>query len=389
MNTTFKNLLAIGLATSMVFGCDEEKKQAQLAPQKIPVVKVLQKDIPIYDEMVGQVYGLKDIPIRARVDGVLEKIAFEEGTAVKEGQLLYVIDDATYLAEVASQESRVAEARTNMVNAKNELDRYKPLAEMNAVSKSDLDAAQASYDASKSSVRAAESNLEQARIRLGYCKIKAPIFGLIGKTEAREGEYVGREPNPVILNTVSRIDTVRVQFSISESKYLKFTRAFKKGKTEEELQKEVEEGRTKPNMELILSDGSVYEYKGGVDFVNSQVNSNTGSILIQASFPNPSRLLRPGLYAKVRVELTIAEDAILIPQRCLQEIQGQYFVMHVDQEGVVSSRTITPGPKVGDMIIVLEGLSAKDQIVIDALQKVRPEMKIEPVVTEFISKTNK
>lgn len=389
MNTTFKGILSMGLIGAMLIGCDEEKKAVKMPPQKIPVVKVMQKDVPIYNEMVGQVYGLKDIPIRARVDGVLEKMSFEEGAAVKKGQLLYIIDDAPYLAEVATQESKVAEAKTNMVNAKNELDRYKPLAEMNAVSKSDLDAAQASYDAAKSTVRAAESNLKQARIRLSYCVIESPINGLIGKTEAREGEYVGKEPNPVILNTVSRIDTIRVQFSISETKYLTIARAYQEGKSEEERQQEVDEGKVNPSIELILSDGSIYDQKGKIDFINSQINSNTGSILIQASFPNSSRILRPGLYAKVRVELSLAEGAIVIPQRCLQELQGQYSVLLVDKDGIVSSRTVVLGPKSGDLVVVKKGLSPNDQIVIDALQKVRPEMKIEPVLTEFISKTVK
>ena len=172
------------------------------------------------------------------------------------------------------------------------------LAEMNAVSKSDLDAAQASYDASVAGVQAAEANLRQARIKLSYTTIKAPITGMIGATEAREGEYVGRDPNPVILNTLSRIDTVRVQFSISENKYLEVARTYQGRRSDEEVTQEINEGRVEPQVELILADGSLFEHKGNIDFVNSQINANTGSLLIQASFPNPSRLLRPGLYAK-------------------------------------------------------------------------------------------
>ena len=388
MTTTFKNLLAIGLATSLVFGCDEEKETGKMPVQEITVVEVIQKDVPIYNEMVGQVYGLKDIPIRARVDGFLEKISFEEGSRVHKGQLLYNIDPEPFIAEVAAQESKVAESKTVMVNAKNELDRYAPLAEINAVSKSDLDAAQASYDASKSSVKAAEANLQQARIRLGYCSIKAPIYGLIGKTEAREGEYVGKEPNPVILNTVSRIDTVRVQFSISEAKYLEVARAYNKEKSQDEITKDIEEGNIKQKIELILADGSIYEENGKIDFVNNSIDSYTGSLLVQASFPNPTMILRPGLYAKVRLTLHTAENAVVIPQRCVTEIQGMYTVLVVDEKNKVSNRSVTLGTDIGDLVIVSDGLKSGEKIVIDALQKARPGTEIVPKVIEFESKTS-
>ena len=193
-----------------VISC-KDKSAKNLPPPQIPVMQVIQKDVPIYREFVGQVYGLLDIPIRARVEGYLEKIHFKEGRRVKKGQLLYTIDSQPFLAEVAAQESKLAEAKTYLVNAENELARYKPLAEINAVSQSDLDAAQASRDAAEASVEAAEANLKIAQINLGYCSIKSPNDGLIGKTEAKEGEFVGREPNPVILNTVSKIQIYHTQ----------------------------------------------------------------------------------------------------------------------------------------------------------------------------------
>lgn len=382
MKIRYALLLVISLAA-----CKDQEQTVEMQPPEIPIFEVQQQDVPIYNELAGQIYGQKDIPIRARVDGLIEKISFEEGSRVKKGQLLYSIDPDPYMAEVASRESLLAEAQTMMVNAKNELERYIPLAEMNAVSRSDLDAAQASYDAAVANVDAARANLKQARIRLGYCSITAPIEGLIGATQAREGEYVGRNPNPVILNTLSRIDTVRVQFSISEAKYLELARAFRAGRSDEEVTRDVEEGRVRPNVELILADGSLFEEKGRIDFVNSQINASTGSLLIQASFPNPSRLLRPGLYAKVRLQLTVAEDALLIPQRSLIELQGQYSVMVVDDNNTIASRPIQIGAKVGDMVLVESGLSPGDQIVVDALQKVRPEMKVTPVPSEFESKT--
>ena len=380
-------VLYVMVLLTLITACKDKQPQASQAPRDITVFEAKPQDVPIYDELVGQIYGQKDIPIRARVDGYIQKISFEEGSRVKEGQLLYSIDPDPYLAEVASKESLLAEARTLMVNAKNELDRYIPLAEMNAVSQSDLDGAQAAYDASRANVDAARANLKQAQIKLGYCSIKAPIDGLIGATEAREGEYVGRSPNPVILNTLSRIDTIRVQFSISEAKYLELARAYRKDKTDEQAQRDLEEDRLEPNIELILADGSLFEEKGSIDFVNSQINAATGSLLIQASFPNTTSLLRPGLYAKVRLQMTVAEGAIVIPQRCLTELQGQYSLMVVKPDNTVESRAVQVGRRIGDMAIIEDGLEAGESVVIDALQKVRAGMKVNPVPTEFESKT--
>ena len=297
-----KNYLLI-FTVGILMACNGKKEATEIPPQQIEVIEVVKQDVPIYSELVGQIYGYKDIPIRARVDGFLNKLSFQEGSRVTKGQLLYGIDSEPFDADVAARESRVAEAKTMMVNAKNELDRYKPLAEINAVSQSDLDAAQANYDASISTVNAAQANLDAALINQGYCKIYAPINGIIGKTEARVGEYVGKEPNPVILTTVSRIDTVRVQFSISEAKYLQIAKEYAALHPEEDQSS----GRRdyKVEVELLLADNSTYQHKGKIDFINNVIDPNTGSLLVQASFANPEFLLRPGLYAKVRIQLDV------------------------------------------------------------------------------------
>lgn len=365
---------------------NEDKKVAP--PPEISVVNVIQRDTPIYEEFVGQLFGLKDIPIRARVEGFLEKIEFNEGRAVEKGQLLYVIDAQPFLAEVAAKKSDLAQANTLLVNAQNELERYEPLAKVNAVSKSDLDAALASRDAAISSVDAAKANLELAEINLSYTNIKSPIYGLIGKTEAREGEFVGKSPNPVILNTVSRIDTMRVQFFLTEASYLRIAKEFvlSKGKDIEEETRAHEESGYK--LELILSDGSIYDEKGKIDFINRNVDPKTGSMLIQAHFPNPNRILRPGLYAKVKVEMAFVEDALLIPSRCVVELQGKYSVMLVTDSNTVESRSIKLGGSQGDLVIVNEGLSSQDRVVLEGLQKTGSGTKIKPVTVEFDSKIN-
>lgn len=277
--TYFAIILGIFLTS-----CENKEKQpAQVAT--IEVVKVVQKDTPIYEEFVGQLYGLKDIPIRARVEGFLEKISFNEGRPVKENQLLYVIDAQPFLAEVAARKSDLAQANTILVNAQNELDRYAPLAEINAVSKSDLDAAQASRDAAISGVDAAEANLDLAEINLSYTKIKSPIRGLIGKTEARVGEFVGKSPNPVILNTVSRIDTMRVQFFLTEASYLRIAREYLVNKKTSTMDEQNERARGKYVLELVLSDGSIYDHKGRIDFINRNIDPKQDLCLFKRISP--------------------------------------------------------------------------------------------------------
>ena len=344
----------------------------------------MQKDVPIYSEFVGQVFGLYDIPIRARVEGFLEGIYFQEGQAVKKGQLLYAIDAQPFIAEVASQRSKVAEAKTLLVNAEKELNRYRPLAAKNAVSQSDLDAAQATYEAALASVEAAKANMQMSKINLSYTKMKSPIQGVIGKTEAKIGEFVGREPNPVILNTVSRIDTIRVQFFLTEADYLRIAKQYGE---------EIKENRENPNskstvdIELILSDGSIYPYTGKVDFIDRNVNSSTGSLLVQASFPNTQKLIRPGMYAKVKIPLQIVEDGMMIPQRCVKELQGQYSVYVVDSENKIVAKQLEIRGKIGDYYVVKDGIEATDKIVLEGLQKVSFGMEVIPKVTEFQSQS--
>ncbi|MCF6360199.1 MAG: efflux RND transporter periplasmic adaptor subunit [Cyclobacteriaceae bacterium] len=373
------------LVASVLFSsCNKEKKKQQQKPQQIQVVEVIQKDVPIYSEFVGQAYGLYDIPIRARVEGFLEGIHFSEGQGVKKGQLLYVIDAQPFIAEVASQQSKVAEAKTILVNASAELNRYKPLAERNAVSQSDLDAAQATYDAAQASVEAAKANMRMSQINLSYTRMKSPIKGVIGKTEAKIGEFVGREPNPVILNTVSRIDTIRVQFFLTEGQYLQLAKEYGK-----ELKKpENSNPEEKVIVNLILADGENYAYSGVIDFIDRSVDSSTGSLLVQASFPNPKRLLRPGMYTKVKVAIELVKNALLVPQRCVQELQGQYSVYIVNANNIIEAKQLKIKAKIGDYYIIDEGIKAGEKIVLEGLQKVGSGMEVSPKVIEFQSQSS-
>ena len=366
-------------------------KVVKMPPPEIKVVEILHKDTPIYKEFVGQMYGLKDIPIQARVEGFLEEILFAEGAPVKKGQLLYTIDPKPFNEEVVNQQSNVAEARTLLVQAESDLKRIIPLAELDAVSQRELDIAQAKRDASISSVDAAEAKLKMAEINLSYTRIRSPIKGVIGKTEAREGEFVGTSQSTVVLNTVSRIDTMRVQFFLTEREYLTISREVL-NRTEdipEDLADEEKYERARSyNLDLILSDGSTYEFKGQVDFINRNIDPKTGSMLVQAHFPNPKRLLRPGLYAKVRARMQVIKDALLVPQQCIIELQGQFSVFVVKEDNTVEAKQVTVGTRIGDLWMITGGLEGNESIIVDGLQKVASGMTVNPTMIEFESQSN-
>ncbi len=366
----------------MLFSSCKEKEKEKTHIPEIPTVKVVQKDITIYQQFVGQVYGYYDIPIRTRVAGFLKGIYFKEGSRVTKGELLYTIDSDPFLAKVAIAKSKKSEAETSLIKAKNDLNRIEPLAKINAVSKSDWDAAKARYNAALAYLDAANSNLKYENINLGYCRISSPINGIIGKTKAKVGEFVGQNPNPIILNTVSAIDSIHVQFYLAEDEYLRLAREFfKTTKVDNQnLKKDKDAG-----LSLILADGSTFKYKGFVDFINREVDPKTGSLLIETTFPNNDYLLRPGQYAKVVVPIKKEKNALIIPQRCVMEMQGRFSVYVVNDTNTVVSRVVQTGEKAGNMWIIKKGLKAGDKIVIDALQNVYEGLKINPVQSDFKS----
>jgi membrane fusion protein (multidrug efflux system) len=364
----------------LFFSCGQkEEQQAQAPPPQVTVVVTQAKDVPIYQEFVGQIYGFKDIAIRARVEGFLEGIHFEEGSRVEKGALLYTLESQPFEADVAAKMSKVAGSKTMLAKAKSDLNRIEPLAKEKAVSESDLDSAVAQHEAYIESVKAAEANLRASRIQLGYTKIYSPISGIIGKTKAKVGDFVGRSPNPVILNTVSRIDTILVEFFITETQYLKVARRFisQTGPTDQNA--------GEANLELILADGSLYDHKGKPKFIDRDVDPTTGAILVQASFPNPQELLRPGQFAKVKALVTIVKDGILIPQRCVVELQGLYSVHVVGDGDKVQTREVKVGPKIKQFWLITEGLKPGEHVVYEGLQRVRGGTVVKPTIKEIES----
>jgi membrane fusion protein (multidrug efflux system) len=337
------------------------------------------EEVPIYQTYVGQIYGAKDIAIRARVEGFLKKVHFQEGSVVTAGTLLYTIDQQPFEAQVAAQKGMVAEANTRLTKARNDLNRYRPLAAKNAVSKSDLDAAEAQFEAAQGALDAANANLEAVEIQKGYTKIYSPITGIIGKTKAKAGDFVGRDPNPVILNTVSNTDHVLVEFFLSETQYLIVARKFL---VQSEAEKREEEKRDR-DFELILADDSIYKHKGEPTFIDRMVDPSTGAILVQASFPNPEGLLRPGQFAKVKINIDTAKEGILIPQRAVTELQGMNRVFVVAENDTVQERKVKLGPKIDNLWLVQEGIKPGERVIFEGIQKIADGIVVKPVKTEF------
>ena len=369
---SFSHSLTTFALTGMValsFNACGSKDKAPEAPQlEILVSPVTKQDVSLSSEFVGRTTGAVDAEVRARVEGIIEGIHFSEGKDVTEGQLLYSIDEAPLKAKVAEARAGVAEAKTKLENADADLKRIKPLAEINAVSKRELDQAIARKGVADGAVDAANAQLESADIRFGYAKVKAPISGMIGLTQAKVGEFVGAAPNKIVLNTVSQLDPIHVKFTVSEREYLYFAKmAEKEGPN-----------REKRSLELVLADGSVHPQRGEVVSIDRNIDSQTGAINVEASFPNPTKILRPGLFAKIRTVAETRPGALVVPKRALKEMQGKYQVFVVAPDGVVEVRNIEVGPDTGDGKVVQSGLNEGDNVALEGIQRLRAGMSVKP-----------
>jgi membrane fusion protein (multidrug efflux system) len=342
---------------------------APTSPQPtVLVTAVIQRDIPIYSEWVGTTVGFVDAQIRARVQGYLLRQNYEDGHQVKTGQLLFQIDDRDYKA--ALDQALGALARQQATLRKNQLDlaRYKPLAAEGAVSRQELDDATQATHESQAEVESAQAAVETARLNLGWTQVLSPIDGVAGIAPVQVGDLV--TPSTV-LTSVSQIDPIKVSFPISEQEYLRAANQIKEHQ---------QTGRAKdePDLELILGDGSLYKYPGHFYDVNRQVDIQTGTIEVQGLFPNPDALLRPGQYAKVRAATQTRRHALLVPQRAVQETQGEYQVAVVGADNTVAMRTVKPGDRIGSLWIVNEGLNPGERVITEGLQKVKDGMEVVP-----------
>ena len=388
MNTRQRCLLA---ATLLLAACDSTKQAPPPPPPKVPVVQVITQDVPVYLEAVGETAGSLDIRIRARVDGILEQVHFKEGKFVKKGQLLYTIDTDVLEGKVRGAQGNLAEVRARLVRAESELSRVRPLVEIDALSKRTLDFAIAELEASKGEVAVAQALVDNTKVNLSYSKIYAPIDGLIGASEAYESDYVGRYPNPIVLTTVSQLDPIKVRFSISEQDWLMLVR--KRQAIEATGKKQEPDEEVK--MELFLADGSLYPHPGKFSFAGREIDAKTGTLLIEATFPNPKlevlnrknekqeyHTIRPGQFARVRSTIEIRRNATLVPQRAVRELQGTYQVFVVTEQDKVESRSVKIGVRVGELWLIEKGIKAGERVIVGGLHRVRSGMTVVPVAAK-------
>ena len=350
-----------------VVGCKQAPPPAAPAPTVL-VTEVLQKDVPINTEWVGTTVGFVNAKITPQVQGYLLKQDHLDGAYVTSGQLLFEIDDRPYKAALDQALGNVAQQRANL--RKNQLDvaKYEPLVQRGAVSKQSYDDAVQSVHATEAQVQAAEAAVENARLNLGWTKIYSPIDGIAEIAPVQIGDLV--TPS-TLLTTVSQVDPMKVTFPITERAYLRFADRIK----------EHQEGTPpadEPQLQLILANDSTYPHPGRFYVANRQVDQQTGTILVQGLFPNPDRILRPGLYAKVRAPTETIPAALLVPQRAVEEIQGVYRVAVVGPEDKVSIRTVTVGPQVDGLWIITEGLKPGERVVTEGLQKVKDGIAVRP-----------
>lgn len=368
--SAFCLLLLSLLLIFLVFACGEEEQQTG-PPPEVQITKALKMNVPVTGEWVGQTLGAVDIEIRARVEGWLTGIYFKEGSEVRQGALLYTIDATELQEAVAEAEGKVAAVRTLLIQAEDDVKRYTPLAKAGAVSQRDLEIAVSKYEAQQGELDAALAALNIAKTNLSYATIYAPITGLIGISVARVGDFVGRPPNVLILNTISRVDSVHVRFSISEQEYLDLIRRI-----------EQNEGRTKvkaKEIHMVLADETVYPYLGVISFAQRQIDPATGTLQFEASFPNPKRILRPGQFAKIRIVIDERKDATVVPSRSIFEIQGQKSVYVVDENKKVVMRVVTTGPEYNNYIVIESGVNPGENVIYEGLLKVRPDMVVSPI----------
>ena len=355
----------VAIASSVA--CEQPAPPAPPTPE-VYVTPVEQKDVPVYLELVGQTEGFQDVEIRARVEGFLETVNFQEGTFVKQGDLLYTIDRKPLEAILAQAKADQATADSRLSKANNDVARYTPLVAKQAVSKQELDDSLAEQDAARSQLEAGQAAVEKATLDLSYTRIPSPISGLIGTTQVKAGNLVGRGES-TLLTTVSQIDPVLFSIGVTEADYLRIARR-QTAKTSSAAP------RARDGIELTLADGTRYPQTGRVNTVERAVDPTTGTLAVQLVFPNPDQLLRPGQYGRVRILLETKPGALLIPQRAVQELQNLYNVAVVDGSGKVAFRTVKVGQRVGSLWVIEDGLKAGEQIVVEGLQRIQDGMTV-------------
>ena len=358
------------LSALAIAACRQEKPPPPRAPE-VEVVRGIQKDVPIVHEWVGTTDGLVNATIRAQVSGYLIRQNYTEGDFVKKGQLLFEIDPRPFQAALDQAKGELARQEALHADAKANLDRVKPLVLLNAVSKKDLDDAIGVEQSTLAAVIAARAAVENARLSLSFTRITSLIDGIAGLARAQVGDLVGPSTQGGELTTVSTVNPIKVRYTINEQAYIDFMRRFA---TEAAGLKEAR----KLDIEMFLADGSRYPYRGTFFAIDRQVDVRTGTMRVEALFPNPRRLLRPGQFVRVHVLVGIRKGALLVPQRAVTELQGSFQVAVVTAGSKVELRQVKAGERVGSLWVIDEGLRPGEFVVSEGVQKVRQGATVVP-----------
>ena len=345
-------------------------------PEVLPVVAaepVEVEDVSVYGEYVGRIRAQQFVEIRARVEGYLERMLFTEGTYIKKGQTLFVIDPKLYRARVNKAKAQLNKAKAQALKAQRDLERIRPLYEQNAASQLDLDNAIASYESAAADVVVCEADLTQAEMTLGYTTVQSPVSGYISERNVDIGTLVGPSGKS-LLATVVKSDTVRVDFSMTALDYLR-----SKARNVNLGQKDTTR-KWNPYITVTLADGSQYPYRGLVDFADPPVDPQTGTFSVRAEMANPDHILLPGQFTKVKLLLDVREDAVVVPTKALVIEKGGAYIYVVRPDSVVEKRFVETGPEIPDNKMVVErGLSPEERIVVEGYHKLQHGMKVEPV----------
>jgi membrane fusion protein (multidrug efflux system) len=370
MKATVPTALALALLLAASASCSKKEEAPPPPPPEVKVTPVVQRDVPIYIEVIGQTRGSTEIEVRARVEGFLESVSYKEGSFVRKGQLMYTIDPSPFEARVAQARGVRAEADAQVARARQDVVRYEPLVAKNAISRQEYETAVQVQRAAEASLEAANAGVKSAQIDLSYTRVYAPASGVAGKTEVYPGTLVGRGQS-TLLTRISQIERIHVRVSIPEKDYIAYSR---QGRERQRA------GNATPlKFELLLSDGSVHPEKGDLVFVDRAVDPQTGTILAEVAFPNPGGTVRSGQFGRVRVAIDEKKGAILVPQRAVTELQGIYNVAVVKPDDTIELRMVKAGERVGTLWVIDEGLKAGDRVVVEGVQKVRSGIKVKPV----------
>ncbi|HSX86311.1 MAG TPA: efflux RND transporter periplasmic adaptor subunit, partial [Cellvibrio sp.] len=343
-------------------------------PVEVGVVTISTTDVPLFADLPGRTTAFRRAEVRPQVTGIIQNRLFEEGSEIKAGTQLYQIDEATYRAAHATAKAELARAEANLLAAEAREKRYKDLVTAKAISQQDYDDALASRGQARANLAAGKAAVETAAINLKYTKVIAPIGGIIGKSSVTEGALVTAGQADV-LATIQQLDPIYVDVSQSVDELLALRRQMIKGNVA---------GVDEAKVRLVLEDGSVYEHEGVLQFSEVGVNETTGTVTLRALFPNPDRLLLPGMFVRTEMQEGMRNNAILVSQRGVtRDRSGNATALVVGEDGTVQQRQLKTSRTVGDQWLVEEGLAVGDQVIVEGLQKVRPGAPVKAVPAQI------